>query len=113
MIQLHGGKMVLGYKIWYVPRLYIEAERHSVWRNIDGELTDVTFNIGGETKILFLPTPALKTVIAHAHTKPRAAFHPRVENFIEFQTKMEKLQSQVFNIQHDDTWEGWEKGVVF
>lgn len=113
MIQLHGGEMVLGYKIWYVPCLYIEAERHAVWRNTDGELVDITFNIDGETKILFLPAPALKTIIAHAYTKPRAAFHPRVKNFIESQTKIEKLQSQVFNIQHDDTWEGWEKELSF
>lgn len=113
MIQLFGGELVLGYKIWYVPCLYIEAERHAVWRTTDGELVDITFNIDGETRILFLPAPALKTIIAHAHTKPRAAFHPRVKNFVEFQTKMEKLQTQVFNIQHDDTWEGWEKGLSF
>ena len=113
MIQLHGGEMIMGFKIWYVPSLYIEAERHAVWRNTDGELVDITFNIDGETRILFLPAPSLKTIIAHAHTKPRAAFHPRVKNFVEFQTKMEKLQTQVFNIQHDDTWEGWEKALSF
>lgn len=113
MIQLYGGKMVLGYKIWYVPHLYIEAERHAVWLNLDGELIDITFNIGGESKILFLPTPTLKTVIAHAYTKPRAAFHPRVENFIKFRTKIEKFHSQIFNVQHDDTWEGWEKELSF
>ena len=33
MIQLSNGSMVLGYKIWYVPEIYIEAERHAIWCN--------------------------------------------------------------------------------
>jgi len=111
MIQLHGGRMVLGYKIWYVPRLYIEAERHAIWQNPDGELIDITFNTSGETKILFLPAPALKTVIAYPHTKPREAYHPRVRDFIETHKKVEQFQSQFFL--HDDTWEGWAGGLSF
>lgn len=113
MIQLHSGKMVLGYKIWYVPFLYIEAERHAVWRSPNGELLEITFNKDGESQILFLPVPALKTVIAHSHTKPRAAFHPRVKNIIEFLKEMEKRQAQIINIQYDDTWEGWERALSF
>lgn len=111
MIQLHGGRMLLGYKIWYVPRLYIEAERHAIWQNPDGEFIDITFNASGETKILFLPAPALKTVIAYPHTKPREAYHPRVKDFIEAHKKFEQFQSQFFL--HDDTWEGWEKALSF
>ena len=113
MIQLHGGNIVMGYKIWYVPCLYIEAEKHAVWCNTVGTSVDITYNVDGETKVLFLPVPALKTVVAHSYTKPRLAFHPRVSNFIEIQTKNEKLQSQLFDIQRDDTWEGWEKSISF
>lgn len=113
MIQLHGGKMVLGYKLWYVPFLYIEAERHAVWRSPYEELVDITFNRDGEGQILFLPVPALKTVIAHSLTKPRAAFHPRVKDFIEVLKEREKLQAQFYNFQHNDTWDGWEKALSF
>lgn len=111
MIQLQGGKMVLGYKIWYVPRLYVEAERHTVWCSPEGELVDITFNASGENRILFLSAPALKTVMVHEYTKPRDAFHPRVRDFIELQKKAEKFQSQF--IQRDDSWEGWERETSF
>ena len=111
MMQLHGGSMVIGYKIWYVPSLYIEAERHTVWLNPDGELTDITFNKDGETKILFLPVPTLKTVSVSAETKPRESFHSRVARFIDFQIWTEKMKSQFSRI--DDTWDGWERAISF
>lgn len=111
MKELYAGSMVLGYKIWYVPSLYIEAERHAVWLNPQGELTDITFNKDGETKILFIPVPQLTTVSVRAETKPREGFHPRVMKFIEFQILTEKMKSQ-FSIV-DDTWEGWAKAVSF
>jgi hypothetical protein len=111
MIQLYGGKMVLGYKIWYVPMLYIEAETHAVWQNPGGQLIDITFNPDGETRVLFLPTPKLKTVIAQSYKKPRIAFHPRIKSFIEIKEKMEKLEAPF--IRHTDTWDGWEKELSF
>jgi hypothetical protein len=111
MIQLHGGSMVLGYKIWYVPSLYIEAERHAVWHNPEGELVDITFNKDGEAKVLFLLVPTLKAIPAHAYTKPRETFHPRVEKFIKFQVQEEKKKSQHSRV--NDTWEGWERAMSF
>jgi hypothetical protein len=111
IIELHGGSIVLGYKIWYVPSLYIEAERHAVWLSPKGELMDITFNKDGETKILFLPVPKLTTVSVKAETKPREGFHPRVMKFIEFQIWTEKMKSQFSRI--DDTWEGWERATSF
>lgn len=91
--------------------LYIEAERHAVWLNPEGELTDITFNKDGETKILFLPVPKLTTVSARAETKPREAFHPRVAKFIESQILVEKMKSQFSRV--DNTWEGWERAISF
>lgn len=53
-IEQNGGEKVIGYKIWYIKRKYIEAERHVVYRK-DGVYRDLTFNTDGEIKILFVP----------------------------------------------------------
>ena len=53
-INENGGKMVCGYKIWYHHPIYIEAERHAVWYD-NNTYKDLTFNTGGESKILFVP----------------------------------------------------------
>jgi hypothetical protein len=111
MKELNNGSIVLGYKIWYVPSLYIEAERHAVWLSPEGTLTDMTFNKDGETKVLFLPAPKLTTVSVRAETKPREAFHPRVAKFIESQILIERMRSQFSMI--DNTWEGWERAISF
>lgn len=109
MIQIYGGKMVLGYKIWYIKSLYIEAERHSVWKNLENKLVDITFNKSGEERILFLPNPNLKTVVAEGFTKPRMAFTSRVEKAIRTQIEMEKMMIGIT----DDTWTGWDNAISF
>lgn len=53
-IDQNGGGKVIGYKIWYIKREYIEAERHVVYIK-DGVYRDLTFNTDGETLILFVP----------------------------------------------------------
>jgi hypothetical protein len=109
MVQLHGGVMVYGYKIWYVPRIYIEAERHTVWKNPDGHIVDVTFNPDGEERILFLPVPGLKTVLTATLQRPREVFHPRIDKIMQHQEMMETMTL----VKSDDTWEGWERAVSF
>lgn len=109
MIALQGGEMVLGYKIWYVPNLYIEAERHAVWRNSKGNLVDITPNKDGERRILFLPSPDLTTVVTGTLLKPRDAFHPRVRYLI---IAFEHSERHI-EVRNDDTWEGWEQALSF
>lgn len=53
-IKVHGGEALFGYKIWANPPLYIEAERHAIWKSGD-KTRDVSFNSDGEEVILFLP----------------------------------------------------------
>jgi hypothetical protein len=53
-IELHGGKMVSGYRVWYNEPRYIEGERHAVWT--DGDvIRDVSFVDTGETTTVFIP----------------------------------------------------------
>ena len=47
--------MVLGFKIWYIPDVYIEAEEHVVWEDKNGHKIDVTPIISGEKKNPFCP----------------------------------------------------------
>jgi hypothetical protein len=52
-----GGSLVCGWAIWRLPGVYFEAEHHGVWRNRRGELIDVSPQINGARRILFLPDP--------------------------------------------------------
>lgn len=55
VVKRKGGTSVNGWAIWQMANILVEAEAHSVWKNQDGELIDITPHIGGENRILFLP----------------------------------------------------------
>lgn len=50
-----GGSLAHGWAIWHMPSLYFEAEHHAVWRNKAGNLIDVSPQMGGRRRMLFLP----------------------------------------------------------
>jgi len=56
-VALRGGERVLGWQIWELPGVMIEAEFHAVWRDPSGTLRDITPKPDGISKILFLPDP--------------------------------------------------------
>ena len=41
-ISNHGGERILGWAIWELPGLFIEAEFHAVWKAPAGELIDLS-----------------------------------------------------------------------
>lgn len=51
-----GGRPHLGWLIWELPGIYLTAEHHAVVER-DGHLYDVTPQLQGETRVLFLPIP--------------------------------------------------------
>jgi hypothetical protein len=55
-----GGSIACGWAIWRLPGVYFEAEHHGVWRNRRGELVDVSPQINGARRILFLPDPEVQ-----------------------------------------------------
>jgi hypothetical protein len=59
-IALHGGEAVIGWAIWEVPGVYIEAEFHTVWKAPDDALHDLTPRPQAFEAILFLPDTTRK-----------------------------------------------------
>jgi hypothetical protein len=58
-IANHGGKEVLGWKVWEWYGVMIEAEFHMLWCTPDGKLRDVTPNAIPFDRVLFLPDASL------------------------------------------------------
>lgn len=50
-----GGDRVLGWSIWEIQDVFIEAEFHAVWRDPDGGLHDLTPHLLQPAQILFVP----------------------------------------------------------
>lgn len=53
-VREKGGSTAYGWAIWHMPGLYFEAEHHAVWRNKLGNLIDVSPQMGGRKRLLFL-----------------------------------------------------------
>ena len=49
--------MLLGWRFWEWPGVFMEAEFHAVWQMPDGGLQDPTPNEWGEPKIKFAHLP--------------------------------------------------------
>jgi hypothetical protein len=54
-VREKGGSIAYGWAIWHMPGLYFEGEHHGVWRNTLGNLIDVSPQMGGRKRLLFLP----------------------------------------------------------
>jgi len=55
--RTNGGMPVLGWAIWEYPKVFIEAEFHSVWQAPDGELHDLVPRQQPPIRILFVRDP--------------------------------------------------------
>jgi len=114
-IEINGGEIICGYKIWYNKNRYIEAERHAVWRKGD-EYRDITFNADGETKILFLPDiPEKQGELELGPDRIRFAITEQAKEQVKIQEMIEK-QVPVEKMTEEDSWnamisyEEWLKG---
>jgi hypothetical protein len=64
-----GGERVDGWMIWENLR-FAEAEAHSVWRDPNGDLKDITPRVDGDEFILFLPDPSARVTEYFVKGKP-------------------------------------------
>lgn len=54
-IARFGGASVIGWAIWELPTVFIEAEFHAVWRSPDGNHVDVAPKSTPTRRVFFLP----------------------------------------------------------
>jgi hypothetical protein len=52
----HGGTRVLGWALWEMPGLFVEAEFHAVWRSPSGDYLDLAPKARPSARVLFLPS---------------------------------------------------------
>ena len=111
-IEQNRGEKVIGHKIWYIKRKYIEAERHVVYRK-DVVYKDLTFNTDGETIILFVPD-SKKITYDEKPLKTRMGLTQRAKLL----AKQHDLQETSFRqMSQEDSWnampsyEDWLKGT--
>ncbi len=57
-IQEYGGNAVIGWSIWELPSVFVEAEFHAVWRSPQGDHLDISPKNTPTRRILFLPDPS-------------------------------------------------------
>jgi hypothetical protein len=58
-VQIAGGARILGWSLWEMPGVFVEAEAHAVWRSPTGHLIDITPKSRPTQCVLFLPDPRL------------------------------------------------------
>src|ERR1700744_494380 len=59
-IRQDGGSAQYGWVIWEIPDWSVRLEFHSVWKDIQGKMIDVTVPVHDGPCVLFLPDPERK-----------------------------------------------------
>ncbi len=58
-VKAHGGERIIGWAIWELPLVFVEAEFHAVWLSPTGEYVDLTPRSSNTARCLFLPDPSM------------------------------------------------------
>ncbi|MCB1208280.1 MAG: hypothetical protein KDK97_03080 [Verrucomicrobiales bacterium] len=84
-VEKHGGVRELGWSIYMWPKVFIEAELHAVWRDLDGVRHDISPHQIPMKRILFLPDPAATYGETHQVNNRRKALSndSNVKRFID------------------------------
>lgn len=59
-VTADGGEQVLGWSLWELPGIFVEAEAHTVWRPPDGGLLDIAPKNAETARVFFLPDSSLR-----------------------------------------------------
>ena len=54
-VEMAGGEVVRGWEVSQVPKMFLEARFHAVWKTPAGDFVDVTPEEFGMSRVLFLP----------------------------------------------------------
>jgi hypothetical protein len=93
--KTNGGMPVLGWAIWEFPKVFIEAEFHSVWLAPDGVLHDIVPRQQPPIRILFVRDPRRRYLGRQVDNVRKALTHDKnVEEFLRLKHKMFRLQNE-------------------
>jgi hypothetical protein len=95
MTNIGGGEPQNGWMIWELPRMYMCDEHHCVIRYPD-RLLDPNEQIGGERKILFLPTNIQYPSVQDRLILPRyriANDHPLLKRYLDLVQQLRMMQA--------------------
>lgn len=59
-VQIDGGSQILGWALWELPGVFLEAEAHAVWLRPDGQYLDIAPKNSGTARVFFLPDLSLQ-----------------------------------------------------
>jgi hypothetical protein len=80
--RLAGGSPCNGWRIWELPRFFIEAEFHCLWQDPEGRLRDITPAPSSVSRILFVPDPERVYEGRQVNNVRRAlTTHPAINDF--------------------------------
>lgn len=100
-IERAGGTILHGWIIWLSPGLFIEGEHHAIWVSPEGEWVDVTPQLDGEKRLLFLPDPEN---VWHgrpiSNRRRPLSTDPRLGKFLRLAEKGDRQRAQ----SDDDGW---------
>ena len=108
LIEGLGGEKVFGYKIWYLPKSYIEAERHVVHKLGDA-FRDPTFNTDGEDRVLFVADDDQGIGYMGRPMKIRLGFTNKARRFAE----MANARESSGRIQRLDSEQSWQRMITY
>ncbi|EGR0935570.1 hypothetical protein EIB86_23745 [Vibrio parahaemolyticus] len=104
-IKLNGGRILCGYKIWYHEPSYIEAERHAVWESDTGDIRDITFNSGGEERIVFIADiKENQDSLDKNKQKIRCGLTDNARELISFHEQIEAFSPVPNKMSNEDAW---------
>lgn len=100
--ERQGGNRVFGWLIWELPGIYLTAEHHAVFEH-DGSLIDVTPQMHGEKRVLFLPDRQTEfRLLPTANRYAALAPHPMLLRYVELARRNSALdvEGKTFGIEH-------------
>ncbi|MDO9068548.1 MAG: hypothetical protein Q7W05_08830 [Deltaproteobacteria bacterium] len=59
-VTAKGGQQAIGWSLWELPGVFIEAEFHAVWQSPQGDLIDIVPRMRPFTEISFVPDAGRK-----------------------------------------------------
>lgn len=93
-----GGSLQHGWVIWEWPGVLVEAEFHAVWNGGDGRFVDITPQVGGQTRVLFVPdSETVFDGVPIDNVRLPLSDDPQVLQLIQDSEKLAKLKAKYFH----------------